>query len=189
MGVYILYPTKRFVAKRPRGNFFEKYFSKKLFRKTFFQKTFFQKYGLGGRRSGGACPPRNLRFPCLARRGGSGGLRPPGISVNYPCLASAPAVPCPRALSPIFFVRKNFRPKNFSAENFFGRKFFRPKKFSSEFFSSVVGPSSVRPSSVRPSSVRGPSVVRPSVRRPSVRRPSVRRPSVVFDSLSIKKRR
>ena len=40
MSVYILYPTKRFVAKRPRGNFFEKYFSKKLFRKKFFRKIF-----------------------------------------------------------------------------------------------------------------------------------------------------
>ena len=58
---------------------------------------------MGG--SGGACPPRNLRYLCLAPRGGSGGLRPPGISVNYPCLASAAAVPCPRALPPIFFVR------------------------------------------------------------------------------------
>ena len=98
------------------------------------------------------CPP-----------GGSGGLGPPGISVNYPCLASAAAVPCPRALPPIFFRPKFFSTKKFSAENFsaeifFGRKFFRPKifrskTFSSEFFSSVL----------------------PSVRRPSVDRPSVRR--------------
>ena len=81
---------------------------------------------MGG--SGGACPPRNLHYPCLAPPG-SGGLRPPGISVNYPCLASAAAVPCPSALPPIFFRRNFLRP----------------------IFSSVVGPSSVHPSFVRPS--------------------------------------
>ena len=93
--------------------------------------------------------------------GGSGGLGPPGISVNYPCLASAAAVPCPRALPPIFFVRKKF-----STEKNFRPKNFRPKMFSSEFFSSVH-----------------PSVVRPSVVRPSVVRPSDP------DVLSTKKRR
>ena len=31
---------------------------------------------------GGLCPPRYLRYPCLAPRGGSGGLRPPGIHIE-----------------------------------------------------------------------------------------------------------
>ena len=82
------------------------------------------------------CPP-----------GGSGGLGPPGISVNYPCLASAAAVPCPRALPPIFF-RPNFFRRNFFV-GIFSSEFFRPNFFR-PIFSSVVGPSSVRPSSVRP---------------------------------------
>ena len=73
--------------------------------------------------------------------GGSGGLGPPGISVNYPCLASAAAVPCPRALPPIFF-RPNFFVGIFSSDFFFVRR------------RSVVLPSVVRPSVVRPS-VRG----------------------------------
>ena len=73
---------------------------------------------------GGEAPP----YLCLAPRGGSGGLRPPGISDNYPCLASAAAVPCPRALPPIFFSSEFFRP------NFF------VGIFSSESFSSVVVP-------------------------------------------------
>ena len=63
------------------------------------------------------CPP-----------GGSGGLAPSGISVNYPCLASAAAVPCPRALPPIFFRPKFFR------RNFFVRIFFENIFFSSEIF-------------------------------------------------------
>ena len=83
---------------------------------------------------GGEAPP----YLCLAPRGGSGGLRPPGISVNYPCLASAAAVPCPLALPPIFlFVRiffvLIFFVRIFSSEffrrNFFVRKIFRPKVF------------------------------------------------------------
>ena len=99
--------------------------------------------------------------------GGSGGLGPPEISVHYPCLASAAAVPCPRALPPIFFVRKNFRPKMFSAEKIFDRKFFWPKIFSAEnFFDRKI----FRPNFFRPS-------IRPSVRRPSVVRPS---PSAQF---------
>ena len=101
--------------------------------------------------SGGACPPQESPFPVPCPRGGSGGLRPPGISVNYPCLASAAAVPCPRALPPIFF-RPNCFVRIFSSE-FFRRNFFRP--------SSVRRPSVVRPSVVRPSSVR-PSDGRPT---------------------------
>ena len=136
--------------------FFEKLFSKNIFRSLLF---FIISKNL---------PLKGKFFEMVSRAlppGGSGGLGPPGISVNYPCLASAAAVPCPRALPPTFF-----RTEKFSTENFFGRKFFRPKFFSSEFFSSVH-----------------PSVVRPSVVRPSVR-PSVVRPSDP-DVLSTKKRR
>ena len=171
---------------RPKSfgpNFFrsKKFRPKNFFGRIFFGRKFFARFfswgGLGGRsrsnhfkkfakanflkwcRGGvwGGLPPQESPLPVPCPPGGSGGLRPPGISVHYPCLASAAAVPCPRALPPIFFVRKNFRPKNFSAEKFFGRKFFWPKIFSAEkifvriFF---VRPSSVRPSSVRPSSVR-----------------------------------
>ena len=53
---------------------------------------------------GGLAPP-GISVTRALPPGGSGGLRPPGISDNYPCLASAAAVPCPRALPPIFFVR------------------------------------------------------------------------------------
>ena len=78
---------------------FEKLFPKNIFRSLLFLKSF-QKI----------CPWRAnfLKWcPVPCPPGGSGGLRPPGISVNYPCLASAAAVPCPRALPPIFF-RRNF---------------------------------------------------------------------------------
>ena len=74
---------------------------------------FFEMVSWGG--LGGLCPPRNLRYPCLAPQGGSGGLGPPGISVTRalppqrPCLAP---VPCPQ-----FFVVRIF-----STENFFDRK-------------------------------------------------------------------
>ena len=51
------------LGERSRSNHFKK-----------FAKANFLKWCRG--RSGGACPPRNLRFPCLAPRGGSGGLRP-----------------------------------------------------------------------------------------------------------------
>ena len=97
---------------------------------------------------GGLAPLRNLRFPCLAPGGGLGGLAPSGISVNYPCLASAAAVPCPRALPPIFF-RPNCFVRIFSSE------FFRRNFFVGIFFvrrRSVVRPSVVRPS-VRPASI------------------------------------
>ena len=109
---------------------------------------------MGG--SGGAKPPlRNLRYPCLAPRGGLGGLAPQesplitrALPPQRPCLAP---VPCPQ----FFFVRKFFRPNFFSAENFFGRIFFRPKFFSSELFRPIFFRSSsvrlFRPSSVRPS--------------------------------------
>ena len=91
---------------------------------------------------GGRSPP----YLCLAPRGGSGGLRPPGNSVT-------------RALPPIFF-RPNFFVRIFSSE-FFRWNFF-VGIFSSEFFSSEFFSSDffVRRRSVRPS-VR-PSVVRPS---------------------------
>ena len=86
---------------------------------------------------GGEAPP----YLCLAPRGGSGGLGPPGNSVTRalppqrPCLAP---VPCP----PFFFVRI----------------------FSSKFFSSVVGPSSVcRPSVVHPSVRRAGNLLRDAV--------------------------
>ena len=68
--------------------------------------------------SGRAKPPQESPLPVPCPPGGSGGLGPPGISVNYPCLASAAAVPCPRALPPIFF-----RP-NFFVQIFFVRIFF-----------------------------------------------------------------
>ena len=118
--------------------------------------------GLGG------FAPQISPLPVPCPQGGSGGLRPPGISVNYPCLASAAAVPCPRALPPIFFFFVRFFFVRIFSSEFFRRNFF-VGIFLSEFFrlnffrpSSVRRPS-VRPSSVRPSSVRGPSVVvRPS---------------------------
>ena len=58
---------------------------------------FFEMVSWGG--LGELCPPRNLRYPCLAHRGGSGGLRLPGISdtcalpPQRSCLAP---VPCPQ---------------------------------------------------------------------------------------------
>ena len=75
---------------------------------------------MGG--SGGACPPRNLRYPCLAPRGGLGGLAPQesplitrALPPQRPCLAP---VPCPQ----FFFVQ------------IFSSKFFSFEFFSSEFF-------------------------------------------------------
>ena len=148
----------------------EKHFGRKILGRIFFgRKTFariFSWGGLGGRsrsfhfkkfakanflkwcRGGvwGVLLPQESPLPVPCPPGGSGGLRPPGISVNYPCLASAAAVPCPRALPPNLFSSEFFR------RNFFVRI------FSSEFF---------RPNFFRP--------IFSSVRRPSVRRPSVRR--------------
>ena len=40
-------------------------------------------------------PPSGISVTRALPPGGSGGLGPPGISVNYPCLASAAALPCP----------------------------------------------------------------------------------------------
>ena len=76
------------------------------------------------RRLGGRSPP--IPVPCPP--GGVWGAWPPR-KLRYPCLASAAAVPCPRALLPIFFP-----------PNFFVRIFFRPICFRPDFFrpSSVV---------------------------------------------------
>ena len=111
------------------ANFFVGRSRFKSFQKICPKGKFFEMVSWGG--LGGFAPFRNLRYLCLAPRGGSGGLRPPGISVNYPCLASAAAVPCPRALPPIFF-RPNFFVGIFSSE-FFRRNFF-VGIFLSEFF-------------------------------------------------------
>ena len=77
---------------RSRSNHFKK-----------FAKANFLKWCRGG--VWGGLPPQETPLPVPCPQGGSGGLRPPGISVNYPCLASAAAVPCPRALPPVFLVR------------------------------------------------------------------------------------
>ena len=121
---------------------------------------------MGG--SGGACPPRSLRYLCLGPRGGLGGFAPQesplitrALPPQRPCLAP---VPCPQ----FFFVQI------FSSE-FFRRNFF-VGIFSSEFFSSVVGPSSIRPS----------SVVRRSSGQPPLRPPSPP-PPLTNVSLSNKK--
>ena len=87
---------------------------------------------------GRLCPPQESPLPVPCPPGGSGGLRPPGISVNYPCLASAAAVPCPRALPPIFFRPKFFVQIFFVRiffvriffENIFSKNIFRKKYFS-----------------------------------------------------------
>ena len=115
------------------ANFFVGRSRFKSFQKICPKGKFFEMVSWGG--LGRLAPLRNLRYPCLAPRGGSGGLRPPGISVNYPCLASAAAVPCPRALPPIFF-RPNFFVGIFSSE-FFRRNFF-VGIFLSEFFSKIL---------------------------------------------------
>ena len=84
-----------------------------------FAKANFLKWCRGGV-WGGFAPLRNLRYPCLAPRGGLGGFAPSGISVTRalppqrPCLAP---VPCPQ----FFFVQ-----------------IFSSKFFSSEFFSSEI---------------------------------------------------
>ena len=113
---------------------------------------FFEMVSWGG--LGGLCPPQESPLPVPCPQGGSGGLRPPGISVTRalplqrPCLAP---VPCPQ----FFFGRNIFRPKIFRPKKF------RPKKLSAEnIFDRIFF---VR-SSVRPP-VRRPSVVRPSVRK------------------------
>ena len=82
----------------------------------------------------GGLPPQESLLPVPCPPGGSGGLGPPGISVNYPCLAPAATMPCPRFFS----------------------EFFRPIFFRT----SVRRPSVRRPSVVRPS-VRRSSSVRP----------------------------
>ena len=127
---------------RSRSNHFKK-----------FAKANFLKWCRGG--VWGGLPPQESPLPVPCPPGGVWGASPPR-NLRYPCLAPAAAVPCPRALPPIFFRpkifptakffdRKKFRPKNFSTENFFGRKIFgrknfRSKSFSSEFFSSTPGP-------------------------------------------------
>ena len=86
---------------------------------------FFEMVSWGG--LGGLAPLRNLRYPCLAPRGGLGGFAPQESPLPVPCLRSGRALPL--CLAPNFF-----RPKNFSTENFFGRNCFRPKNFSAENF-------------------------------------------------------
>merc|ERR1711990_1050477 len=83
---------------------------------------------------GGFAPLRNLRYPCLAPRGGVWGASPPqesplitrALPPQRPCLAP---VPCPQ-----FFFARIF------SSDFFSPEFFRPNFFvgifSSEFFSS-----------------------------------------------------
>ena len=66
---------------RSRSNHFKK-----------FAKANFLKWCRGG--VWGGLPPQESPLPVPCPPGGSGRLRPPGISVNYPCLASAAAVPC-----------------------------------------------------------------------------------------------
>ena len=60
---------------RSRSNHFKK-----------FAKANFLKWCRGG--VWGGLPPQESPLPVPCPPGGSGGLRPPGISVNYPCLAS-----------------------------------------------------------------------------------------------------
>ena len=111
---------------------------------------------MGG--SEGGLPPQESPLPVPCPPGGSGGLGPPGISVNYPCLASAAAVPCPRALPQIFF-RPNFFVGICSSEFFrpnffvgiFSSEFFRRNFFVRIFFVRFFRRSGVRPSVVRPS--------------------------------------
>ena len=110
---------------------------------------FFEMLSWGG--LGGRSPPQESPLPVPCPPGGVWGASPPR-NLRYPCLASAAAVPCPRALPPIFFVRKFFRPKNFSAEKNFDRKFFRPKIFSDEKFldEKIFGRKVFRPNFFRP---------------------------------------
>ena len=95
---------------------------------------------MGG--SGGACPPRNLRYPCLAPQGGLGGFAPQesplitrALPPQRPCLAP---VPCPQFLfvqifSSKFVSSEFFRP-NFFRPNFFRPNFFRPNFLTEKFF-------------------------------------------------------
>ena len=118
---------------------------------------------------GGLCPPRTESpLPrALPPGGGLGSFAPSGISVNYPCLASAAAVPCPQFFFVQIFSSEFFRQKFFVgifSSEFFRQNFF-VRIFSSEFFCRIFF--------VRIFFVRRRSVVRPSVVRPSVVRPSV----------------
>ena len=77
---------------------------------------------------GGLAPLRNLRYPCLAPRGGLGGFAPQespfitrALPPQRPCLAP---MPCPQIFSSEkIFDRKIFWPKNFSAEKISAEKF------------------------------------------------------------------
>ena len=91
---------------------------------------FFEMVSWGG--LGGLAPLRNLRYPCLAPRGGLGGFAPQesplitrALPPQRPCLAP---VPCPQ----FFFVQ--FFSSKFVSSEFFRPNFFRPNFCSSEFF-------------------------------------------------------
>ena len=124
--------------------FFRKIFSKNIFRKMFFEKLFsknifrsllffhhFKKFA-----------PEGQNFwngvPCLAPRGGLGGLAPQesplitrALPPQRPCLAP---VPCPQFLFVQIFSSK-FVSSEFFRPNFFRPNFFRPNFFV-QFFTS-----------------------------------------------------
>ena len=133
---------------------------------------------MGG--SGGACPPRNLRYPCLAPRGGLGGFAPQesplitrALPPQRPCLALGGAKPPHTCALPPGGGSGGLRPlrnlrypclapaATMPCPRFFS-EFFRPNFFgifSSEFF----------------------SYVRPSVQkaRDKKRRPRIKKPRII----------
>ena len=125
--IIVILLFRRYGRRNFRPNFFsaEKISAEIFSAENFFGRLFFSWGGLGGRSRpnhfkkfakanflkwcrGGACPPRNLRYPCLAPRGGLGGFAPQesplitrALPPQRPCLAP---VPCPQ----FFFFRPNF---------------------------------------------------------------------------------